>query len=245
MARPIYDDNQRVIGYEPGIIYELVYDGQPFYVGETTDAGRRLAEHQRAGRDPENNPETKYQFIAALDAAGLEWTMREVVAYGLSGPEELEDEHIMALLYDGVALTNEKKGNANWMQERQTVAQDMRDRGLRSYREYRRVLTQEQARAAQGTASPKQHPEVDRVIDQAWNASLQPEKTRRSQAVVDDQPRRDAIAEETLILTKRFPIEDQIELLQGLLLTWNQHGCSDQLRQRTEQRLALLQESAK
>lgn len=245
MARPIYDDDQRVIGYEPGIIYELVYNNTPFYVGETTDADRRLAEHQRAGRDPKNNPETKYQFIAALNAAGLEWTMREVVAYGQEGPEELEDEHIMALLYDGVTLTNEKKGNANWMTERQTIAEDMRKRGLRSYREYRSVVQAEQARSLSGTPSPKEHPAVDRVIDDAWNRSLQPDRPQRSRAVVDDVARRDAIAEETLMLSQRFPIEDQIELLQGLLLTWNQHGCSEELRQKTQQRLALLQEHAK
>jgi hypothetical protein len=37
-----------------------------------------------------------------------------------------------------------KKGNANWLAEREREAQDMRERGIRSYRQYREQLTLEQ-----------------------------------------------------------------------------------------------------
>ena len=240
MAIKIYNEAGEVTGYEPGIIYELVYAGQPFYVGETTDPARRLAEHQACGRNPEANPETKYQFIAALDRAGLEWTMREVSAYGSEGPEESEDERIMELLVSGVTLTNERKGNANWMTERQTIAGDMRDRGITSYREYQQVIKRELVRARSGTASPQAHPAVDQWLDAAWNRSLQPTKTRKA-ADLEEQRRLDAIADETLYLSDQLPLAEQIELMQNLILTWDQYGCSEQVRRRTEERLAFLQ----
>jgi len=244
MAIKIYNQAGEVTGYEPGIIYELVYAGQPFYVGETTDPARRLAEHQAAGRNPEANPETKYQFIAALNSQGLEWTMREVSAYGSEGPEESEDERIMELLVSGVTLTNERKGNANWMTERQTIAQDMRDRGITSYRKYQQVIERELVHARSGTASPQAHPEVDRVIDEAWNRSLQPTRTPKT-VDLEEQSRRDAIAEETLYLSERMPLAEQIEIMQGLVLTFDQYGASDQVRQMTQERLAFLQSQDK
>lgn len=190
MAKKIYNEQGKVVRYEPGVIYELVYNDVPFYVGETTDMDRRLNEHEACGRDPVKNTETKYQFIAALNSAGLEWSMRKVCEYGDEGPEALEDEHIMSLLYDGITLTNEQKGNANWMTERQAVAADMRERGIRSFHEYRKIVALEAGTKSNETPSPKKHEAVERILNDAWNRSLQPEKKRTNKTTDLNDPER-------------------------------------------------------
>jgi len=135
------------IKYAPGVIYDLgaIDNGTriPFYVGETSNAEQRLTEHQRAGRAADQHSTVVYQTIKELDNAGIEWTMEVLAEYGSEGPTDLEDEWIMNHLVAGIKLANMKKGNANWMTERQTAASDMRSRNITSYRQYRKVITQE------------------------------------------------------------------------------------------------------
>lgn len=138
--------------FEPGCIYELqvCVDGawHPFYVGETTNADRRLAEHQWAAKNATESSTLVYRTIKhQFEPAGCEWRMMKVHEYGAEGPEAGEDEHIMMLLRQGVTLTNEKKGNATWMTTRVAEAQDMVQRNITSYREYRQVIDQEAANA--------------------------------------------------------------------------------------------------
>jgi hypothetical protein len=138
--------------FEPGCIYELqvCVDGEwyAFYVGETTDPDRRLAEHQWAARNATESSTLVYRTIKQqFEPAGCEWRMQPVHAYGAEGPEDAEDEHIMMLLRQGVTLTNEKKGNANWMTQRVAEAANMVERNITSYKKYREVITQEQANA--------------------------------------------------------------------------------------------------
>lgn len=135
--------------YEPGCIYELqvCVDGNwyPFYVGETTNAERRLAEHQWAAKNATESSTLVYRTIRyQFEPAGCEWRMMKVHDYGNEGPEAAEDEHIMMLLRQNQVLTNEKKGNVNWMAERQAQAADMRARGITSYAKYKQTITQEQ-----------------------------------------------------------------------------------------------------
>lgn len=134
--------------FEPGIIYELqVYVDDiwhAFYVGETTDAERRLNEHQASARNASETSTLVYRTIQQqFVAAGCAWRMMTVHEYGAEGPTDAEDEHIMMLLRQGIILTNEKKGNANWMRERVAQAQDMRSRNITSYKEYKRITQQE------------------------------------------------------------------------------------------------------
>jgi hypothetical protein len=134
--------------YLPGIIYELqvCVDGrwEPFYVGETTNSARRLREHQLNAQSATEQSTFVYRSIAVFNTEGLSWRMMTVHEYGTEGPEAAEDEHIMMLLRQGVALTNEKKGNADWMTERVAQAADMVRRKITSYREYKAAITAEQ-----------------------------------------------------------------------------------------------------
>lgn len=247
MAKKIYNEQGKVIGFEPGWIYILRYDdGKPFYVGETTDRERRMNEHRAGGKNATPTSETKYQVIKQLDALGVEWWMDTVTEYGSEGPEALEDETIMGLLYDGYTLTNEQKGNANWLMERQAVAADMRERGIRSYHEYRKIIEIESGKSSRETPSPKSHEAVDRILNEAWNRSLQPEKKRTVTAPdLKEQKRMDSIAEETIRLSEVLPVEEQIAILQKLVLTYQQYGCSEALLQNTLERLHVIQELAK
>mgnify|MGYP006280690039 CR=1 FL=1 len=150
MAKIIRDESGNVLGYKPGVIYDLgFYDPVdivriPFYVGETHDPDRRLQEHQREGKVADEASTRVYQTIRDIEAAGMGWDMKIIAQYGTEGPSDLEDEWIMKYLLADWTLTNMKKGNANWMTERQTEARDMRRRNITSYREYRRVITQEE-----------------------------------------------------------------------------------------------------
>lgn len=131
--------------YEPGIIYELRCcigdEWHAFYVGETTNAEQRKKSHARSGKSDQR---LVYQFIReTLTPNGIEWNLFPVNEYGSEGPTDLEHEHIMSLLYDGVRLKNMKKGSEVWMQKQIEIASDMRNRNIRSYRKYREILNQE------------------------------------------------------------------------------------------------------
>lgn len=135
--------------YQPGVIYELrckINDAwHPFYVGETINKATRLGQHQVSANHARDDSTLVYRFIHDyLTANNIEWDLFEVGQYFEEGPEALEDEHIMILLVEGVALKNSKKGNANWMTERMAVADDMRKRSITSYKRYKEVLTYEE-----------------------------------------------------------------------------------------------------
>jgi hypothetical protein len=263
MAKKIFDDDERLIGFEPGVIYELRFTHQgvdiPFYVGETTDPERRLAEHIYGARNADFTSETKYQFIAtALDANAIPWTLVPVIKYGAEGPEALEDEHMMTLLVDGYELTNEKKGNANWMAERMAVAEDMRERGIRSFTEYKKAMAAEEALHSD-RRTPEQIERLAKVMtgilgsaeeSHQWAIKHEKKMARRRKTArerEEDQfiERLQGIAKETIQLASQFPIEEQIELMQGMVLTHNQYGATDEVRQLAIDRLAELQELAK
>jgi len=135
--------------YQPGFIYELrckIDDAwHPFYVGETISISQRIGQHRVSAKYADEESTLVYRFIHDyLDANNIEWDLFEIDQYGAEGPEALEDEHIMRLLVDNVALKNTKKGNANWMDERMAVADDMRERKITSYKRYKEVLTYEE-----------------------------------------------------------------------------------------------------
>lgn len=261
MAKKIYDDDDRLIGFEPGVIYELRFTHQgvdiPFYVGETTDPERRLAEHIYGANNANADSETKYQFIAnALKPHNIPWTLVPVLEYGIEGPEALEDEHMMAVLVDGYPLTNEKKGNANWMAERIAVAEDMRERGIRSFKEYKKTMEEEEALHAD-RRTPEQIERLARVMtgiigsaeeSHQWAIKHEKKMARLRKRADEDAKdnfivRLQGIAQETFNLASRFPLDQQIEILQGLALTYK--GTNEELYQMTYNRLTDLQELAK
>lgn len=260
MAKKIFD-NDKLVGFEPGVIYELRFTHSgvdiPFYVGETTDPERRLAEHIYGARNATADSETKYKFIAtALDANGIPWTLVPVVEYGSEGPEALEDEHMMTLLVDGFELTNEKKGNATWMQERVAVAEDMRERGIRSFTEYKRTIAEEDPADKR---SPEQVERLLKVMTAikgsaeaslAWHMKHEKKMARLRKKAQEDAEnnfldRLQGIAEETFKLAEMFPIEEQIKLVQDLYHTYNENNGSPEILQITMKRLTQLQELAK
>lgn len=177
--------------FEPGIIYELQVevDGAwyAFYVGETTDPDRRLREHQWAAAHATESSTLVYRTIKQqFEPAGCAWRMLPVHTYGTAGPEDAEDEHIMMLLRQGTTLTNEKKGNANWMAERQQEAEDMVRRKITSYKTYRAVITQEQANARHAEWLAENHRALPSEFYEKVNASAeqrrQKELARRERA---------------------------------------------------------------
>jgi hypothetical protein len=153
MAKKIYNHNGEFAHYAPGVIYDIgVIDPTtktrtPFYVGETSDPEARLKAHARAGKNADDESTLVYQTIRALDEAGIEWNMETLAEFDKEGPTDLEDEWIMKHLYSGYRLKNMKKGNANWMAERESCAADMRRRSISSYRKYREVLSIEEKQA--------------------------------------------------------------------------------------------------
>ena len=135
--------------YLPGVIYELQVEVDsiwtPFYVGETTDPDRRLQQHRSAAAAATEASTCVYRTIGLIfEPAGLAWRLEPVSEYGDSGPEAEENEQIMLRLRQQHVLTNEKKGNANWLAERQTEAEHMTRLGMTNYAEYRRHVTQQQ-----------------------------------------------------------------------------------------------------
>jgi hypothetical protein len=128
-----------------GIIYELrcCINGEwhPFYVGRTNDQRRRLNEHITSTRV---GTTLVYQFIREqLEPAGVVWDLFPVDAYSDDYVDQ-EDEHIMSLLYDGIRLKNMKKGDATWMTRRVAESNDMVQRGIKSYRQYKKIIDLEQ-----------------------------------------------------------------------------------------------------
>lgn len=263
MAKKIYDDDDRLIGFEPGWIYELRFTHEgvdiPFYVGETTDTERRLTEHRYGAANADFTSEAKYQFIAnALKPHNIPWTLVPVLEYGSEGPEALEDEHMMAVLVDGFPLTNEKKGNARWMTERIAVAEDMRERGIRSFSEYRKVMAEEEELHSD-RRTPEQIERLARVMtgilgsaeeSYQWAIKHEKKQARRRKKEAEDAKdnflnRLQGIAQQTFKLTEMFPLDKQIELIQDLYLTYQKEGADEQLRQMTMNRLLQLQELAK
>jgi len=145
--------NGQFAHYAPGVIYDIgviepiTTIRTPFYVGETSDPTERLKAHARAGKNADDESTLVYQTIRALDDAGVEWTMETLAEFGKEGPTDLEDEWIMKHLYDGYKLKNMKKGNANWMAQREACEADMRSRSIISYRKYKEVLSVEEKQA--------------------------------------------------------------------------------------------------
>jgi hypothetical protein len=153
MAKAIKDAGGNIIGYEPGIIYDLgFYDPEtntrnPFYVGETTNHKIRLDRHKQEGKNPKPDAEDKYHFIKQLNDRDLKWDMKELGTYGNDGPADLEDEWVMKYLFDGITLTNMVRGSDRWiknMEDRDKVSADMKQRGISSYKKYKEILTEEE-----------------------------------------------------------------------------------------------------
>lgn len=204
MAVKIYDDNDQVVGYEPGVIYVLIRDrtSEPFYVGETTNMARRLAEHRLGGQNATCTSELKYQFIHALEQAGETWSMVQAFEYGSEGPEELEDELVINLLMRGHTLTNERRGNANWLAERMAIADHMRELDITSYREYRDHI-QRQA-VTEGVPSPRASThEAWNRIQQQLKIEKKPTQRLNTQQTLNDPERLARIAEQTRLLEQR------------------------------------------
>lgn len=153
MAKIVRDAGGNIIGYEPGIIYDLgFYDPEtttrnPFYVGETTNRKIRLDKHKQEGKNPKPDAEDKYHFIKQLNDRDLKWDMKELATYGNDGPADLEDEWVMKYLFDGITLTNMVRGSDRWiknMEDRDKVSADMKQRGISSYKKYKEILTEEE-----------------------------------------------------------------------------------------------------
>ena len=182
--------------YQPGVIYELRCNiddvWHPFYVGETINKATRLGQHQVSAKHATEESTLVYRFIHDyLIASGIEWDLFEIDQYGAEGPEALEDEHIMRLLVDNVALKNTKKGNANWMDERMRVADDMRSRKITSYRRYKEVLTYE---------------EQERKVNEA-NAQRVAEELAKQQALTKQEQIRQQHIEQMKVLAEQAKIK--------------------------------------
>lgn len=263
MTKKIFDKDNNLTGFEPGWIYELRFTHSgvdiPFYVGETTDPERRLSEHCYGARTADSTSETKYQFIArALTPHDIPWRLVPVIEYGAEGPEALEDEHMMSLLVDGYELTNEKKGNANWMTERVAVAEDMRERGIRSLKEYKTTLAEEEALHSD-RRTPEQVARLARVMtgivgsaEESHQWAIRHEKKMARLRKKADEDAKDnfvsrlqGIAQETFNLASQFPLKEQIEIMQGLVLSYTRDGATPELLQTANERLLELQELAK
>lgn len=182
--------------YQPGYIYELrlfLEDAwHPFYVGETINKTTRFGQHQTLANHADAGSTLVYRFIHDYVIENkIEWGLFEIDQYGAEGPEALEDEHIMRLLVEGVALKNTKKGNANWMTERMAVADDMRSRKITSYKRYKEVLSYE---------------EQQRRVDEA-NAIRVAEEQARQQALTKQEQIRQQHIEQMKVLAEQAKIK--------------------------------------
>lgn len=126
---------------KPGVIYELRCkiedEWHPFYVGETSNPDNRFNQHKLASITGDT---LVYKFIREqLTPAEIEWELFVVQEYPAGAADDLEDEHIMKLLQQGILLKNMKKGNSNWLQNMMEMANDMTKRSINSYREYRKI----------------------------------------------------------------------------------------------------------
>ena len=203
--------------WQPGIIYELrvCIDGTwlPFYVGETTDPTQRLADHYRRSRPDGDDKTLKYQAIRDFESAGYQWDLFPVCSYGAEGPEDLENQCIIEAIQAGAGLQNEKKGNENWMIQMQTAAQDMIQRGITSYREYREITNAEREQRRQRVhdqahrAPHSKDPDIQRAIDEWSEAPTDPNRCppaiRNTLAVIRDlQARQERTIKKTRTATE-------------------------------------------
>lgn len=157
--------------YKSGIIYSLRFfaEGEwyPFYVGRTEDANRRFKEHKSAGKNANDESTHVYQFInKELMPLGIDFELNELEKYGSEGPTDLEDEHIVRLLVEGHQLKNMKKGDANWLAERQNAAIDMKKRGMTSFRKYKERLSYEEQQRKIEEANAKRI--AEELAHKAW-----------------------------------------------------------------------------
>jgi hypothetical protein len=198
--------------YNPGIIYALGFteSGQwfPFYVGRTERPEQRFKEHQRAGKNADDDSTHVYQFIKnELIPLSIEFEMRELETYGEEGPTDLEDEHIVKLLIDGQSLKNMKKGDANWLAERQNAAKDMKQRGMTSYRKYKQRLSYEEQQRKIEEANTKRI--AEELAYNQWEEEYNVRKTAREKARQEQLALAHKIAEEQRIKDeeKRLKVE--------------------------------------
>lgn len=89
-------------------------DGPPFYVGRTSDMGRRLKEHKYESRF---GTEAKYQYIRELEINGVEWEMillDEVIIdrQTIDVMDRYEDFWVYTLAVEGYDLQNMKAGDS-------------------------------------------------------------------------------------------------------------------------------------
>lgn len=138
MAKRISDDK-----WHSGFIYRLCFkDGEdwiPFYCGESYQPQVREEQHRKGGQSDDDR--LVYEAIREMNEAGIEWKMIIWCEYGEEGPEALEDECILSTLAEGWSLTNMKKGNANWMEQKLAEVAEMKALKLtpRQYREHKKA----------------------------------------------------------------------------------------------------------
>lgn len=301
MAKKVYH-NGEFAHYEEGVIYDLGFidprnnQRHIFYVGESHNPAQRLIDHKRAGKNATEESTLVYQAIKKLDDAGIKWNMYVLEEYGQEGPTDLEDEWIMRRLYSGWKLKNMKKGNANWMAEREAAAADMRVREISSYRKYKEILSQEEKQAEADRKHAewmrKEAEQTEKEKAQARAAIVRQEleeqmrKDREAALVTQsvheqrvakikadaaarweaDRPAREARlraeaeakqakenAKQAAIQARieeqkrkeKEPLEAQIKIMQGLVLTYQQYGCKEEVLQTAQERLHELIELAK
>jgi hypothetical protein len=168
------------MNYKPGIIYSLRFfaEGEwyPFYVGRTEDAERRFKEHKYNAKNANDASTHVYQFIKKeLMSLGIDFEMNELEQYGTEGPTDLEDEHIVRLLVEGHQLKNMKKGDANWLAERQNAADDMKRRGMTSFRKYKERLSYEEQQRKIEEANAKRI--AEELAHKAWQEEYKAKQT--------------------------------------------------------------------
>lgn len=168
---------------KPGVIYELrlEIDGEwyPFYVGESSNYRMRLAQHRAASVTEKT---LVYTFIREeLTPNNIKWDIFPVIHYPIGSPDDLEDEHIMVLLQQGVLLKNMKKGNANWLQNMMDMAADMKTRKITSYRTYRAVKEQESLNELSRKAEEKHQQWLHEQAVERMKASAREEYKKKQQ----------------------------------------------------------------
>jgi hypothetical protein len=180
-------------------------------------------------------------------ANNIEWGLFEIDQYGEEGAEALEDEHIMRLLVDGVALKNTKKGNANWMTERMAVADDMRSRKITSYRKYKEVLSYEEHQRKVDEANAQRL--IEEVARQERERIRQESLTRQEQIRQQHIEQMKVLAEQAKIKLEQEN-QARIARAEATRLAWEADAPARALRlqqqaeelERREQERLLLQE---
>jgi hypothetical protein len=132
----------------------------------------------------------------------------------------------------------------------------MRERGIRSYKEYKKTLADEEALHSD-RRTPEQVAQLAAIMtgimgnaEESHQWAIKHEKKmarlrKKAHEREQDQfvERLHGIAKETIQLSSKFPLDQQIEILQGLALTYK--GNNEELYQMTFNRLNDLQELAK